>query len=174
MISIDLVLAIGVVTLTASLTLDRPPGTMNQMAAAHDSNNGPTLEMIGDNYRLTMPMPMPSMRAGRGFPIDIGNNTGAVIQPQEATFYAQPLDIDLVPLRWQSSTDASGVLSFTDIRIPFLGQWQFAVDVLIDEFTTVRFEQTIEFQSQTPTENSKVISGTAESTRSIANMESLI
>jgi putative copper export protein len=172
MISIDLVLAVGVVALTASLTLDQPPGAMGQMADRGGADR-PELEMTGDDYRLTMPMPMPSRRTGRGFKVDIQDNGGAMIKPREATLSAQPLAVDLVPLKWRASADSTGTLSFADVRLPFAGQWQFAVDVLIDDFTTVRFERAIEFVPKSQAETPVVSSAAAQGARPVAAAERL-
>ena len=58
--------------------------------------------------------------------------------------YVEPETPDL---DWQ--TQADGTLAFSDLRIPFAGRWHFAIDVLIDDFTTVRFEERIAFETDT-------------------------
>ena len=149
LISIDVVLAIGIVGLTASLALDQPSGGMTGMAAMNEPGERPKLELVADDYQLTMPMPLPARRSEQGFMLSVQDGSGTDVQPKEALFSAQPLDVDVLPLRWRSNAQADGTLAFADLRIPFAGRWHFAIDVLIDDFTTVRFEERIAFETDT-------------------------
>ncbi len=149
MISVDIVLAIGIVGMTASLALDKPSGDMAGMREMNGPGERPSLELVADNYQLTMPMPLPARRSEHGFLLDVHDSSGDKVRPKEALFSAQPLDVDVLPLRWRSNALEDGSLSFSDLRIPFAGRWHFAIDVLIDDFTTVRFEERIAFETDT-------------------------
>ena len=109
----------------------------------------PKLELVADDYQLTMPMPLPARRSEHGFLLSVQDRSGTDVQPKEALFSAQPMDVDVLPLRWRSNARADGTLAFSDLRIPFAGRWHFAIDVLIDDFTTVRFEERIAFETDT-------------------------
>ena len=119
------------------------------MRAMNGADERPSLELVADNYQLTMPMPLPARRSEHGFLLDVHDSSGGKVRPREALFSAQPLDVDVLPLRWRSNALEDGSLSFSDLRIPFAGRWHFAIDVLIDDFTTVRFEERIAFETDT-------------------------
>jgi len=144
----DIGIFVAVIAVTASLNMDPPPRAL--IAQSESRQPIATYELEGPGQEIDFDLAAKSytlkvhLTAGKHGTLSgkliLRDRNGTVVPPLEARFHLSEAVRGIEPLVWQARPDATdGTLTLQDVKIPFAGDWDVRVDVLIDDFTKISF-----------------------------------
>jgi copper transport protein len=141
-ISVDLVLAAGVVALTAGLGSVPPPRALAEQAAhAGHAAREYTAHAAAQGYRLVL-VTSPAAIGDNRIDLYLTDEQGKPVDAQEAEMSFALPDLDVEALRAAAAAVAPGHFRGR-VDLPLAGDWHVQADVLIDDFTKLPFQARI-------------------------------
>ena len=145
-IGFDLALIAGITIATSMLNLDPPPRNLNMIALhesgghAHAGGHSVAFDFDLENKDMQLNVsitPNPDGTSSGKLTATDGN--GNPMRPIEAQFMLSNPEKGIEPLTWKAAPASDGTLRLSDIKLPFAGNWDVRVDILMDEFTKIIF-----------------------------------
>ena len=142
----DTALIAGIFIATSMLNMDPPPRNLNMIALhesgghAHAGGHSAAFDFDLENKNMQLNVsitPNPDGTSSGKLTATDGN--GNPMRPIEAQFMLSNPEKGIEPLTWKAAPASDGTLRLSDVKLPFAGNWDVRVDLLMDEFTKIIF-----------------------------------